>query len=456
MNVKDNNEIFGSLGFIFEWMEGQLKQSELRKMPKRLLDALFQSIVEPPDWFVEEIAVGEEIFDRIHHLVNKSFSDKKIHEKLITIYDQQKLESLDRIEQLIQQFEKQAYGLNKANQIYSLRKIPERRETLKKVEQQARQAAEKNPKRLQALQNLYRLSASKTLLERQPIPFSEIDFERKIAGKEPILGVSYKIWKPDFIHSLFQYEDEYQKFPLKWLGFKMEAWLYHRLYLRWKKGEDLSKLLETFYDGKDSFETIRKKCKSNHIGVRRLQIIDELIKNYEDQRYASTVALALTQIEGVIWDLAITLNNIGAERIFERNKVGFDESRSLRLIDKKGNRVQAETTVGLLVRCTNVDKYIYAPFLDYCTDELFRERNPILHGRRTRFGTKLEANKKLLALEMVISSLHKMLVDKAEIFLQHVLGGHFKEFRKNLQEGKQKEAFDLLRKVIITRPQSGT
>ena len=83
-------------------------------------------------------------------------------------------------------------------------------------------------------------------------------------------------------------------------------------------------------------------------------------------------------------------------------------------------------------------------FLDYCTTELFSERNPILHGRVTNFGNKLEANKKLLALEMVISTVHSNQVETAEIYVKQIFGTDFKKFQKTLQNQDKKNALKML------------
>jgi len=444
-------EIREMLRFIFEWIEDQLKRSEIEKWDEKLKYILFESIVEPPCWFVKATAVGNKTFERIHELVKKSFEQRKIPKKLKEIYEKRKAETLRYIDQLIARNEIRAFGPRKAQQIRVLRqKLPKTREILLKIERDARQAVQKHPDRREALQNLNYLLVGKTWIERRPFPFSEMDFTRKVDGKPPILQISYKIWKPHYLYPLYPCEDEYRNFPLKWLGVKLTVWNYQYLYQKWKKGSDLTPMLESFYDEEDAFKSIMSKCRSNHIGFRRVQLLEEIVGNYRDKRYASVVTLALTQIEGVIWDLAITLHNIGVEKIFDREKVKFENCQDCKLINEEGALLEAKPTVGLLIRHTRIKKYLYAPFLDYCTEELFRERNPILHGRITNFGTKLEANKKLLALEMVISTLHSVLVDNADVFLRHVLKEDFEEFQRKLHSGDHKGAFAMLKKVIKT------
>lgn len=448
VHEKEVNEM---LGFIFEWVGSQLKASEIKKWGEETKQMLVEAILEPSKWFVKAMAVGNETFDRIHDLVKKSFEKRKIQSGLEEIYDERKEESLRHIELLIKTFQERSFGPKKAKQLRILRKMPKMKETLQKVERHARQATQNRPNRKKALQSLDLLLIAKAWVESRTLPFSEMDFTRKVGGDEPILEISYKIWKPDFLYSPYQFEDEYQDFPLKWLGSKLTVWAYEYLYQRWKEGENLDQLLESSYDGTDAFEMMRAKCRSNHLGFRRVPLLEEIIGNYQDQRYASVITLALTQIEGFIWDLAILLHNIGLEKIFDQEKVGFGDHRGSKLMDERGILIEAEPTVGLLIRCTRIKQYLYAPFLDYCTNELFRERNPVLHGRIIKFGTKLEANKKLLALEMVVSALHDILVKKADVFLRHLLGEHFQKFEKSLHNGNRKEAFDLLKRVLRAR-----
>ena len=130
---------------------------------------------------------------------------------------------------------------------------------------------------------------------------------------------------------MFVYEHEYENFPLKWLSFKISVWVSEYLYPRWKEGYDPFKDLESFYDGEDAFDQMRVKCISTIIGFRRVSSLEGILKNYRDERYASVIMLALTQIEGVIWDLAITLHNIEAENIFDQEKVRFQDIHGIKL-----------------------------------------------------------------------------------------------------------------------------
>ncbi len=409
---------------------------------------LVDTITEPDDWFVEAIAVGDPTFDQIHDLVKKSFKEKKIDDDLRQLYEKRRTERLHIIEKLIEKYEESTFGAKKVHQLRVLRATPEKAAIAQKLETHARQVALSKPNRKKALEDLNRLLVARAMVKDKAFSFSMNDFDRTIDGKKPILGISYKIWKPDLMHQIYTFEDEYQNFPLKWLGSKFTVWQYEYLYQKWKEGHNLENLLEKFYDKEDSFKSLRTACKSNPYELRRIPLVEEIIRNYQDNRYASTVAFALTQIEGAIWDIAITLHNIGVETIFNKSKIGFEEHRSFKLINEKGVLIDTEPTVGLLVRCTQLKKYIYAPFLDYCAQELFKERNPILHGRKTTFGTKIEANKKLLALEMMLSTLQELLVNNADIFLRHVLRKDFEKFEQSLKEGNSKEAFETLRNVI--------
>lgn len=456
MRKKNNEKIpekdkLEMLGFVYEWIERQLKRSVIEKWDEKTRLMVFESVLEPSRWFVKAIAVGDETFDRIHTLVKKSFEERRIHGDLRGIYDERKEKTIRHIKHLIEVHEERAFGPKKTKQIRKLRKKPEMEETLQKVTKHARQAAQKRPDRKVELDSLDHLLMVKAWIESRAFPFSELDLDRKVAGEEPILEISYKIWKPDFLHPMYQYEEDYQNFPLKWLGFKLTVWAFEYLYHKWKRDRDLDHILESFYDSEDTFKTIRARCRSNILGFRRVRLLKEIIGNYQDQRYASAITLALTQVEGVIWDLAVILHNIGVEKIFDNKKVRVDHHRGFKLMDEKGLPIKAEPTVGLLIRSTRMKDYLYAPFLDYCTGELFRERNPILHGRITNFGTKLEANKKLLALEMVVSTLHNVLVDNADVFLGHAMGKHFKEFKEKLSKGDSEGALALLREVVEKR-----
>ena len=113
--------------------------------------------------------------------------------------------------------------------------------------------------------------------------------------------------------------------------------------------------------------------------------------------------------------------------------------------------IEAKPAVVLLICNTRMKEYLDPSFLDYCTNELFRERNSLLHGRITDFGTKLEDNKKILALEIVMSVLHDILVNKADLYLRHVLGEHFEKFKESLHEGNTKEALDLIKEFLRLR-----
>jgi len=439
------DDVRGMLGFIFDWIGEQEKKGSIQRLDENTKKILAASILEPPRWYIQEVAKGDESFNKIHELVEKSFSENKVDENLEEYWEKNKKFSLEKLDEFIKIYEEKAFGSDRVKQIADLRDKPDKKEILSKVILRGRKAVETRPERFEALKKYDRLRIMRAGLGIQTFPFTELDFQRKIGDEFPILQTSYKIWRPYFMFPLFGFDESYVEFPLKWLGSKFSIWQLDFMYLKWKKKKELNEILENIYDYSGQVDSIIKECKSNMYTFRRFHLIMEMFDNYNDGRYSSVILIALTQIEGMIWDLATFLHNFEIEKIFNYDGIIYHRNvHKYNIIDDDDIVVNTETTVGLVINKSKLRKYLDIDFLEYCTDELFRERNPILHGRIINYGNKLEANKKILTLDVVMSTFYNTIVEHADVILKLLLGDDFTEFQENIISGDREKALNIL------------
>ncbi|MHA4987320.1 hypothetical protein [Cetobacterium somerae] len=121
-----------------------------------------------------------------------------------------------------------------------------------------------------------------------------------------------------------------------------------------------------------ALDNIVEKLKSPLEAIQsRKKIILELIKNIKSQNNISVMIVSFTIIEGLLWEIAYEINK--KEKIFINQKevICCDSKNSFKT-----------TKIREILERTKVKEYLDEGFLKYFCEELYDERNPILHGKR--------------------------------------------------------------------------
>jgi hypothetical protein len=133
----------------------------------------------------------------------------------------------------------------------------------------------------------------------------------------------------------------------------------------------------------------------------REDLIEEIIDNYRDERYASVINLLLPQIESFVWIYAAYLQEHKNEEILLNANFNHFWSFNPRDHDKlslkntAGNEMESPSVKDLISE-TVVEDYLNEEMVEYFVDELFVERNPILHGNVSDYHSEVEASKKIV------------------------------------------------------------
>ena len=129
----------------------------------------------------------------------------------------------------------------------------------------------------------------------------------------------------------------------------------------------------------------------------RKQIISELLDSLLDRRYEIALITMYAEIEGILWDLVCEANK--TDRIFDMDRKRF--------VDISTSELFETTRIREVLERTALKKHVDTAFLREFCDEIYIERNPILHGRQNCFqncnNNFLCLMQKLMALEYVLS-----------------------------------------------------
>jgi hypothetical protein len=122
-------------------------------------------------------------------------------------------------------------------------------------------------------------------------------------------------------------------------------------------------------------------------------MVTDTVSCYMDGRYSGCICTVLPLIEGAIWAFADYYNFI------EKNLFSVtDAKKHLKL--KNGKTVK-DFTIGDLLKRSELSDFFDAGFIDYYCNELYNERNPILHGKDISGFNQVNSAKKLLTFDFL-------------------------------------------------------
>lgn len=204
-------------------------------------------------------------------------------------------------------------------------------------------------------------------------------------------------------------------FPLRFLT-NIAARTYERLRREWSEGttkEGLLENLETIVQSKEFFDTLANLYKANFgkIQKERLSLLEEVRDCYLGGRYASTTVLTVTQVEGILWDLASYLNKKRKFVYKKRKKAKMHyysylwdkKKRAYKKTNKKTGYPEFETDKYLtsarqLLEETRIVEFLPNVVVSYLVNEFLDERNQIVHGDIELLKKKTTASCALLVL----------------------------------------------------------
>lgn len=384
---------------ILDFVNDITKENFLKKLPKNDFDIIGQSIscishICPPE--LEELRTTKQYIE-VYTLLIQSKEIGKIDNKLIEIYEYNKKSTKKLLLNKKIELEKTILGKQYKNYFKIKEKLPEKAKVI---------LDKKLSKSNQKLIKKYNLiSTELENFEYSPLVLKLNDNTLKLNIKDVDVFsyITFLILKP--VHQLFCYfdlDDNWDNFPLKWYILNQPVSLGKSLLYYYNQGIDISSYLTDKYKEND-FEELNTLLKSNylsppvsHILCSRKDSMLEIINCYQNRMYSACICLCFTLIEGIIWDFTIYLQ--------ETKKSIYNDTTYSSIKTLNGN-ILKNPTIGDMINQTYLNSIFDDTFIKYFCEELYNERNPILHGRETQKFNEKNASKKLATLEYIITTI---------------------------------------------------
>lgn len=414
---------------LLDFVNDIMKEEFLKELPKDDFDIIGQSIscishICPPE--LEELKTTKE-YTQIYTLLIQSKEIGKIDNKLIEIYEYNKNLTKKLLLNKKTELEKTILGKQYKNYFKIKESLPEKAKVI--LDKNLSKSNEKLIKKY----NL--ISKELEYFEYSPLVLKLNDNTLKLNIKDDDIFsyITFLILKP--VHQLFCYFDldnNWDNFPLKWYILNQSVSLGKSLLYYYNQGIDISSYLTDKYKEND-FEELNTLLKSNylsppasHILCSRKESILEIINCYKNSMYSACICLCFTLIEGITWDFTIYLQ--------ETKKLIYNDTTYSSIKTLNGN-ILRNPTIGDMINQTYLNSIFDDTFIKYFCEELYNERNPVLHGRETQKFNKENASKKLATLEYIITTI--------ESYIKN-------QFKENMKNNIPKEVKERIYQSIKT------
>ncbi len=239
--------------------------------------------------------------------------------------------------------------------------------------------------------------------------------------------VAYRVYNPLWRHRMERYEPDYVTFPLKWLN---DTALIDYLFERHKEGSDVRTIFVSMYKNEEKVSRLLNAIESCPVTESSGPLFREIIDAYSKEKYLISATGLLPMIEGLIWNFAWWWNESHGG-LFNR-AITLDEykdSTTFQLLKPDGSLVSGRPNIGKLLHETSFGEQVYFEVVEFLVNELFAERNPVLHGRVPYYGTR----KKAASLLFVVETLERQITGAIKNNIQQrlmpdLLSGKFGKF----------------------------
>lgn len=340
-------------------------------------------------------------YKKIYSMVKKSFFTNTVEPELTKIYKRKVSPVIKKINYFIRKYEKKLYG-GKYSQIQLLKHSG--RLDKDRIINNIKENYFKHP----FYKEIAILKFEKERICKFPFTAEDTKTPGTVSG-DPLWSQKHytlKILKPELYTYVFIYEGKYKNFPLKWLT-HLSIPQYRYLYEEYKKGCLHEEVILNEVKPKEYFDRFLEDSQVLLFFRRRKRFVEQIIENHKAGRYASAINLILPLIESFLWVFASYIHKNRKQKIFKRlrlknfwefNRRSF---KKLVLITKDGKEINNPKVRNLLSN-TYLKDYLDGGVVEYFVEELFEERNPILHGNSIDYDTELNSAKKIVCLNNLI------------------------------------------------------
>jgi hypothetical protein len=387
----------------------------------------------------EDEKTHNESFKHILELLRKSQSTDSILPELTKIFENNKKKAITEIEAEKKVLFEKIIG-DKLPQYKHL--TSNHTDDKAQVIEQLRQSCFKDKKNAESVFRYDILEKIINSINFQYVELMADLLKAKIDNNEEtlLLGLASVIENPKRLsfHNA-ELEPEWKTFPLKWFSHKFTLPELRYLFNLHKQGKSLDSYIEKFVT--DRMKEITTKFDSHFYPefAKRNLVLHNCIHSFEHELYASSICTTLPLIEGSIWAFAEYYNSVENNLFTEINNERY-------LILTTGNNSK-NYTVGDLLKKSNLSDFFDEHFINYYCDELYNERNPILHGKEVGNFNKLNCSKKIMTFDYMTDSMNDFIKEQYFKNMDELLGTRITEKMLNKQPLDDTDRIEIADKV---------
>lgn len=237
-----------------------------------------------------------------------------------------------------------------------------------------------------------------------------------LSGKSMAPYVSFLVCNPERLaFSLIFTKPEWGTFPMKWASLRLPVSTLYDLLNEHRRGQDVSRIFLEKYAVEDGFSNLRQAAKNlslrHALGKRiaeRLPLIEEIVHAYTKKLFGACIFSSLPLIEGLLWAFAEYLDRLGKSVFCNGDKTVLNL--------KNGNTIW-NPKIRQVVEFSSVADYLDSEFVFHFVEELYDERNSMLHGRVVPELSALNAARKVAVIEYLLETIAMV---HEELFLEHM------------------------------------
>ncbi len=215
--------------------------------------------------------------------------------------------------------------------------------------------------------------------------------------------------------SLIFTKPEWATFPMKWASMRLPIPTLYDLLDEHRRGHDVSHIFLEKYNDESGFENLRQAA--GNLSLRhalgnkiteRIPLIEEITHTYNKKLFGACIYLSLPLIEGLLWAFAEHLDRLGISVFCNGDK------KALKL--KNGNTIW-KPKIRQVVELSSVADHLDSEFVLHFVEELYDERNSMLHGRVIPELDALNAARKIAVIEYLLETIA---AEHEKLFLRHM------------------------------------
>lgn len=379
--------------FFPKWIEQKFKEKTINSLLEEDKKFIFQCLLlggitkNEIDQSLQSEGFGE-IVKLLNELTN---GDDKIIEQLHEIYRNNVIKTKTEYEQKILDFKYACLPKTKREQVNKLRDKGENNKANTIIN-----AHRKYDEKVQKVESGYNTFCGLVDV------FDVCQFNAKAIekNKDLIPKLAFAINSPDFLMPTYVdiILNREEEFPSSWyLYHKLTVAEYKTLFSQDNKQQKWNYLLNMVGN------SILDKAETPILPImKRKELLNSIMTNFQNKQWDSAMIIAFSVIEGLLWELSLEVNK--KEKVFTNNHSGMYDC-------EKGEEFKSTRIRDVLER-TSVKNYLDQEFIREFCEEVYEERNPVLHGNWVcRYRCKNQGVcfiKKLFVLDYLLNTIEEI------------------------------------------------